>query len=172
MIWSREVLLGILIAFLISGLVGGYTYYRSYQEKRLDELAGLVYLHQKGELGEEEVLEKVKGTPIEAYLILSKGKFDPRVIDLVEDEDFKKLLIERHAYELYKEGKKELALKELEKINEDDFNYPSALLLKGLIYKSMGQKEKAMSLFGELASKFEGTYFGSVAQAMIYQLKE
>ena len=172
MIWSKEILAGILIALAISGLVGGFTYYQSYKEKKLDELAGLVYLYEKGKKKKEEVLEKVKGTPLEAYLILTSGEFDPKVIDLVEDEDFKKLLIERYAYELYRQGKKESALKELEKIKKEDFNYPSAQLLKAFIYRSMGEKDKALSIFAELSSKYAGTYFGHIAQAMIYRLKE
>ncbi len=172
MIWSRHILTAVLIALAISGLVGGFTYYGNYKEEKLDELAGLVYLYEKGKVKKEEVLQKVRGTPLEAYVILSGGEFHPKVIDLVEDEDFRKLLIERWAFELFREGKKEEALRELSKITKDDFNYPSALLLKGFIYQSMGQTEKALGIFGEITAKFSGTYFANVAQAMIYQLKK
>ena len=168
MIWSRELILGVSLILFIALAVGGVSYYKGYKEKKLDEVAYKVYLFEKGKLKEEEVREAVRGTPYEVYFLALKGE---DVADKVKDEEFRKVFLEARAYRLFKEGKKEEALKILETIKREDFNYPSAQLLKGIILESMGRVKEARAIYVSLSAEFRNTYFGKVAYARLLSLE-
>jgi predicted negative regulator of RcsB-dependent stress response len=168
MIWSREILAGILLVLLIASAVGGLNYYKNYKAKKLEEVAYRVYLFELGKVGEEEILKAVKGTPYEAYVRALKGE---EVADLIEDEDIKKLFLEARAYRLYREGKLQEALRTLGEITEEDFNYPSAQLLKALILEKMGELKEARAIYVSLSAEMRGTYIGRVAYARFLSLE-
>ena len=168
MIWSKEILIGILIVLLVASAVGGFNYYKGYRYKKLDEVAYKVYLFEAGKLEEDEVINIVKGTPYEVYLLALKGE---DVADRVEDEDVRKIYLEARAYRLFKEGRPEEALKLIERIGREDFNYPSAQLLKGIILEKLGRIKEARSVYVKVSAEFRNTYFGRVAYARLLAIE-
>ncbi len=168
MIWSREVLAGILLILVIASAVGGLSYYRSYKEKKLDEIAYKVYLFEKGKVKEEEILGLAKGTPYEAYVKALAGQ---DVSDLVGDDQIRKLFLEKKAHNLYREGRYEEALRVLDSIDKDDFNYPSAQLLRAIILEKMGRIKEAKAIYVKLSAELKGTYIGKVAFARFLHLE-
>ncbi|MDQ7038126.1 MAG: hypothetical protein Q9N26_02850 [Aquificota bacterium] len=168
MIWSREVLAGVLLILVIASAVGGLSYYRSYKAEKLDEIAYRVYLFERGKVKEEEILKLVEGTPYEAYVKALTGR---DVSDLIDDDQIRKLFLEKRAYELYREGRHEEALKILDTIKKEDFNYPSAQLLKALILEKVGKTKEARAIYVKLSAEFKGTYIGKVAYARFLHLE-
>ncbi len=168
MIWSKEVLAGILIILLIASAVGGFNYYREYKAKKLDEVAYMVFLLEEGKAKEEEVLRLAEGTPYEVYLRARKGE---DVSDLLRDEQVRKLFLERRAYQLYRDGRLEDALKTLEGITKEDFNYPSAQLLKAMILEKMGRVKEAKAIYVSLSAEMRGTYIGRIAHARLLSIE-
>ena len=165
MILNRDILIGIAIAVLIATAVGGFNYWKKYQEKKLDEVAELVYLYEKGELKREDVEQKIKGTPYYAYFLAITGAEPSEVVKHLEDDDLRKLFVEKDAFGVYSEKKYEEALKELSQINEEDFNYPSALMLRAFVYEDRGEKKQALSLYEELVKDYPNSYFARIAKA-------
>ncbi len=171
MILTKEILIGILVALFLASAVGGYNYWKEYQEKKLDEVATLVYLYEKGDLKKEEVELKVKGTPYYPYFLAVSGGKAQEVLKNLKDENLKKLYLEKTAFELYKEGKKEDSLNKLNSITEKDFNYPSALLLKAQINDLSGKTKEAKKLYEEIVEKYSNTYFARIATARLLELQ-
>ncbi|RLJ69914.1 putative negative regulator of RcsB-dependent stress response [Hydrogenivirga caldilitoris] len=171
MILNRDLLIGILLALLVAGAVGGFNYWKKYEEKRLDRLAEMVYLYEKGELKREEVEQKVKGTPYYPYFLAITSGETSQMLDSVEDPDVKKLFIEKASFLLYSKKKYEEALGKLSHIGKEDFNYPSATLLRAFIYEAKGDKEGALKLYKELIKDYPDTYFARISRAQLYSLE-
>ncbi len=89
------------------------------------------------------------------------------IVDSVKDSQLRALYIERYAYELYKFNQKEEALKELEKISNENFNYRSAMLLKAQILKSLNRNQEAEKILQALIKDGKETYFDNLAYALL-----
>ncbi len=172
MIISKDILIGIVLALLIAGAVGGFNYWKGYQEKKLDEIAALVYLYEKGDLKEEEVRDKVKGTPYYVYFLSLTSDNPSEIIKHLGDEELRKLFLEKEAFNLYRKKKYAKALEKLQTVDKGSFNYPSALLLKAFIYEAQNRKKEAKSIYEELIKDFGKTYFGRIAYGRFLLLKE
>lgn len=171
MILSREILIGILAVILLATAVGGLNYWGKYKEEKLNEVATLVYLYEKGELKAQEVEPQVKSTPFYPYLLAASGKSASQVAKHLEDKDLKSLFLEKEAYELYEEKKYEEALSKLKAIKEESFNYPSSLMLKAFIYEVQGKEEEAKKTYSILRDKYAGSYFSRIAYARLLSLE-
>jgi len=137
----------------------------------LDEIARAVYLYERGLLSREEVAEKVKGSPYTLYFLLLTEEDPRKIAEKAKDPELRKFFLERTAYELYRNGKFGEALKKLENVNKEDFNYPSALLLKAIIYESLGEFGTARELYSTLSASYRDSYFGRVAYARLLSLE-
>ena len=166
MILSREILAGILLVFFIASLVGGFSYWRKHQREKMEELTTLVYRYELGEIKRDEVEKKVKGTPIYAYFLIVSGETE-KALPLVKDNQLRGFLEERKAYRLYTNGEVQEAVKILDNIGKDKFNYPSALLLKAFSLEKRGDRKSAKEIYRELTKEFGGTYFGRVAYGFL-----
>ncbi len=171
MIFSRDLFIVIAFALLIASAVGGFNYWRKYQEHKLDEVARTVYLYEKGVLSRQEAAEKIKNSPYMLYFLILTGENFREIVEHVKDPELRKFFLERTAYELYRDGKHREALEKLEGITREDFNYPSALLLKAVIYESLGESETARELYGKLSASYRDSYFGRVAYARLLSLE-
>ncbi len=167
MILSREILAGILLALLIASIVGGFSYWKRLQREKMEELATLVYRYELGEVKREEVEKKLRGTPLYAYFLLISGSDVEKALPQIKEEQLRSLLEERRAYELYAGGKADEALRILERIDKERFNYPSALLLKAFALEKKGDRKSAKEIYRELTKEFGGTYFGRVAYGFL-----
>ncbi len=171
MIFSRDILVGLLIALLIASAVGGFNYWRKYQERKLDEIAEVVYLYEKGDLPREEALAKVKNTPYMLYFLVLTQDDPEEIARLLQDTELKKLFLEKSAYRIYKSGDPSTALQRLNTVSKEDFSYPSAMLLKAIVHESTGDLESARGIYSELSNSYGDTYFGRVAYARLLSLK-
>ncbi|SHK13597.1 tetratricopeptide repeat protein [Thermocrinis minervae] len=118
----------------------------------------------------KELIKQLEGTPFEplalSYYVTYKelGGDKIKVLEQVEkdvkDPQIKKLYTERLAFELYVSGKKDQALKVLEGVQKDDFNYPSALLLKAQILNDP-------KLYLEVKNLAKDGYLSNLAQALL-----
>lgn len=89
------------------------------------------------------------------------------IIDSTKDTQLKALYTERYAYELYKLNQKEQALKELEKITSEDFNYSSAMILKAQILRSLNKDQEADKILQSITHDKKETYFANLAYALL-----
>jgi len=167
MIINREVLIGILLALFLAAFVGGFNYWKRHKEEKLDELAYLLYLYQQGKVEKRNLEKDLRGTPLYPYFLLLSGENPSKVIPYLRDRQLVSLLKEKEAYDLYRQGKYGEAITLLEGIDKTDFNYPSALLLKGLVLEAKGEKEKAKKVWEALSKDFKDTYFGRLAYAFL-----
>ncbi|RMH80857.1 MAG: hypothetical protein D6674_02125 [Acidobacteria bacterium] len=171
-------LLGILL------LAGAFIGFEHYREKRLQEQSYREYeirkLLQAGNY--EKVLELTRNFPSGSFKPLalsyelmlaqeSMGKVDEgkvlkEIIDGLKDDSLKSLYLERYAYHLLSQGKTREALKVLEGIKKEDFNYASALLLKGQILQKEGKVQEARALYLEVQKLQEDRYMANLAEAL------
>ncbi len=91
------------------------------------------------------------------------------IIDTTKDKQLRALYIERYAYELFKFNQKEEALKELDKISKEDFNYVSAMVLKAQILRSLNKNQEAETLLQALGKDKRETYFDNLAYALLLE---
>lgn len=84
----------------------------------------------------------------------------------IKTDQFKAYFTEYEGYLDYKDKNYNKALNNLNKIKQNDFNYLSALTLKGIIYNIQGQKDKAKEIFEEInqLSKNRFRYFESFSK--------
>ncbi len=165
MILPKE-LLGIILGVLALALaVGGFNYWQDYRIKKVQEQNYYLYLYENKKISFEEALKHLSQENLKAYLLALKDENPRRILSLLEEEDLKKLFLEKEAFRLLKEGKAKIALSKLGAIKKEDFNYPSALLLKAFIKKAQGEEGEAKRIFVEIISKFPGSYFAEIAQA-------
>ena len=172
MILSREVLLGVLFTFFIASVVGGLSYWKKYQERKMDELASLVYLYEQGKVSRAELEERLKGTPLYTYFLVVSGEDPSKAIPNVEDEQIRSFLREREAFRLYTERKYGEALSLLREVDEDKFNYPSALLLKAFTLQAKGDEKEATEIYRRLSKEYKGTYFGRIAYGFLLSTRD
>ncbi len=171
MILSRDVLVGVLIALFIAGGVGGFNYWKKYREKKLDEVATLVYLYEKGELDREQVEERIKGSPYYPYFLALVGEKPSEIARFLKDGDLRSLFLEKEAYLLYSKKKYRDSIALLERVKKEYFNYPSALLLRAFNFEATGENEKALKIYEELSRYYGETYFGRIAIGRMLSLR-
>ncbi|MFN3870622.1 MAG: tetratricopeptide repeat protein [Aquificaceae bacterium] len=177
----RDIILrvGILVALVLS-LVGGFLFWEKYKKSKLEKLAYKEYeiskLVQAGnyEKAKELIKELSKDgsfKPLALSYKLYMGEEDDKtikeILESLKDKDLKALYTERYAYYLFKQGKDQEAIKSLEAIKEEDFNYPSAMLLKAQILKKMGKEQEAKELLKVVREKAKDTYFANIALALL-----
>ena len=172
MIINRDILIGILIALLLATLVGGFNYWKRYQKRKVDELASLIYLYEQGRVEVSELEGKLRGTPLYPYFLIVSGQDPSKAVPYVEDEQMGSLLRERKAYSLYVERKYKKALDLLKGIDEDKFNYPSALLLKAFTLEVEGNEGEAKEIYRRLQRDYKDTYFGKLAYGFLLSLQD
>ncbi len=167
MILSRGILAGILLVLLVAAAVGGFNYWKRYEEEKLDRLAALVYDYERGKVKGEDIEERLKDSPLYPYFLALTSKDPDAVFVYLKDEDIAPLFREKRTYLLYRKGKPAQALKEIGSVKKGDFNYPSSLLLKGIIHEALGEKEEAAKTYREIIEGYGGTYFGRMAEALL-----
>jgi len=167
MIFSRDILIGILIALLIAAGVGGINYWKKYKEKKLDELASVLYLYERGKISKERAEEKLKGTELYTYFLALTGREASEIVNLLKDKDLRSLYLEREAFTLYSKKDYDRSLSFLEKVDKERFNYPSALLLKAFDLEAKGDREGAKDIYRTLEKEYPETYFGRIASAFL-----
>lgn len=184
----RDIILrvGGLIAVILL-IVGGFLLWDNYKNRKLQELAYKEYeirkLLQTGNYKKaEELIDSVSSKDssfkplfLSYKLYIAEHSKDEKIEEtqvireIIKDLKDKELLAfyrERYAYELFKSGKHKEALKELESIREEDFNYVSSLLLKAQILKKEGKAQEAKVVLKKIEEKAPNTYFASMAQAL------
>ncbi|NPB08058.1 MAG: hypothetical protein GXN96_03920 [Aquificae bacterium] len=155
-----------LLLFFVLFLVGGVWLYNFLKERREEELKALsykVYLYEKGELSEEEALRELKGTPFYPYVLSFTERYEEVYASLPAGE-LKKFYLERKEARRYEKGEFGGIEENLKPITKEDFNYPSALLLKGFLYEKTGRKDRSLGVWATLKSEYPGTYFGKVGE--------
>ncbi|MFN3976127.1 MAG: tetratricopeptide repeat protein [Aquificaceae bacterium] len=177
--------IGSLIAVVLL-FVGGFLLWDKYKKDKLEKLAYKEYeiskLIQGGNYSKAmEIIKSDKSAgpfkPLflsyELYLAesseekIDEGRVLNEMLESLKDRDLLSLYRERYAYYLFKQGKLQEALKELEKIGEKDFNYVSALLLKAQILKRQAKNKEAQETLSKVEEKSPNTYFSNMAQAMM-----
>ncbi len=184
----RDIILRIGIPIvLVLLLVGGFLFWKNYTNRKIQEISYKEYevrkLLQAGNYKKaQELIDSAssKGGPLKPLFlsyelyIADQGKGEKintaqvlrEILKSLKDKELLSLYRERYAYELFKEGKSQEALRELESIREEDFNYTSALLLKAQILKREGKLEESKSVLKKIEEKSPGTYFANMAQAL------
>ncbi len=171
---SDIIKLGIAVGLLMA-VAAGVDYWKEKKQKEEDERAYRVYKIEEKVLdnpseGNIAELLKVSGESVYALALasdLGKIEYLDKLMDKLEDEQLKKLFIEKKAFLLHKEGKSKEAVKLLSEIKEEDFNYPSSLLLKAVIYEELKDYERAKKLYELLLTKYPITYFGKFANTRL-----
>ncbi len=170
--------LGLGVALLM-GVAAGIDYWKELEYKKKNERAYRVYkLEQDIENSpDKEKLQELANLAedsLYALAILSEFgdiSYLDKLIGKLEDDSLKSLFIEKKAFLLYKNGKFKEALDVLSNIKDKDFNYPSAITLKAVIYEKMGDIEKAEGFYNTIMTKYPGTYFGKFATARLIILE-
>ncbi len=174
---------GGLIAVVLA-IVGSFLLWDNYRNRKLQELAYKEYeirkLLQAGNYKKaEELISSASNSPFKPLflsyrLYMADHAKDQKVntsetlreiIKNLKDKELLAIYRERYAHELFKEGKNKEALKELENIREDDFNYTSSLLLKAQILWVEGKKEEAREVLKKIEGESPNTYFANMARA-------
>ncbi|MFN7065360.1 MAG: tetratricopeptide repeat protein [Aquificaceae bacterium] len=180
----RDVILRVGFLVLISlSLVGGFLLWDRYRKNKLEKLAYKEYeiskLIQAGNYQKvKELIETTypKAGPFKPLILsyelymdekVQEDKVIREILEGLKDKDLRSFYIERYAYYLFKQGKAEEALRELEKIGEEDFNHASALLLKAQVLRKAGKEEEAKDILKRIKEKAPDTYFANIALALL-----
>jgi len=157
-------------------------FYKNYQENKLNEASTVFYnLQASFEKGDykaaEKYINKIKSNyrdtgyyklAIVYELLIKKNKKNISVKDidnlknLTETANLKGYLEEYQAYLQFKNKKYDDVLSHLNKINQQNFNYISALTLKGIVLIKKGDKNYKQVL-EEVANLSKTVYFKEVA---------
>ena len=171
-------LVGIFI--LVAALITAWNYYT--ERKRSQDSQKEFELRKAIEAGNKQratsIIEELKKSktykPLAiSYEVYLKEDQDNRkllkeLVDSLKDKDLKAIYVERYAYELYRFGEKDEAIKQLEKVREESPNYLSALLLKAQILNSMGKTDQAMQVLNQVAKSSKGdSYYKNLSEALI-----
>jgi len=159
----REFYIFGLFALLLVGGIWLYNFLKEKEEERLKALSYKVYLYEKGELSEEEIIEAVKDTPFYSYILSFEERYD-KVYELLPEGELKKFYLERAEAEKYLKGNYDGIEKRLQVIKKGDFNFPSVLVLKGFLYEKLGEKDKALGVWATLKGDFPNSYFGKIGE--------
>ncbi|EDP73655.1 tetratricopeptide repeat protein [Hydrogenivirga sp. 128-5-R1-1] len=147
-----------------------YEINKDIQNKKYDEALKKIKFF-KANFADTDYIKLVYGYE----LIIEKNK------NIVNKETIKKLkenlstdqtknyIAEFEGYLNYKNKKYDNALSKLNQINQSNFNYLSALTLKGFIYEKKGDTQKAKEIFDEIKelSKEKYRYFEALAKENI-----
>lgn len=173
---------GLILIILLP--VAGFIVWEHYRNKKLQEFAYREYeiskLIRVGNYSKaRELIDSSGDSPFKPLLLsyklyigthsgekIEEGKVIEEIIKRLKDRDMLALYRERRAYYLFKEGKLQEAMKELEGIGEGDFNYPSALLLKAQILRKEGKGKEAEEILKKVRERSSETYFANMAQAL------
>ena len=175
------------IILVALSLVGGFLVWEKYKKAKLEKWAykehEISKLIQAGNYQKAKDLIKEassEGGPFKSlylsynlYLLtetkenIEEGKVLIEILENTKDKDLQALYRERYAYYLFNQGKSQEALKELEKIREEDFNYVSALLLKAQILQKEGKDKEAGEVLKKVINKSPNTYFANIALALL-----
>lgn len=168
---------------LVLLVVGGYLLWDNYQKRKLQTLAYKTYeinkLIQAGNYSKaKELLKTSEAGPFKPLFLSYQLYIGERtgekidevqllegIIESLKDDDLKALYREKYAYYLFKQGKTQEALREIEKIQEKNFNYVSSLILKAQILQKEGKHKEAKEALKKAKERGEGTYFANMAQA-------
>ncbi|MCX8060495.1 MAG: tetratricopeptide repeat protein [Aquificaceae bacterium] len=183
----REVVLRVLgLVFLLLLPVGLFLAWDSYRKKELQEIAYKEYEVSKLiRAGNYSMARELIGTAVkkdspfkplllsyELYMAehgkekVEEEKVLKELIEQLKSRELLSLYRERYAYHLFKQGKVREALKELEAIKEEDFNYASALLLRSQILAKEGREKEAKELLKKVRDKDPNSYFANLSQAL------
>ncbi len=166
------------IILLIAGALIAWNYY---SEKKRSEYSYKEFeLRRALEVGNreraEQIIKELQDSkdfkPLAlSYSIQMEGEDHTRtlkeLVDSLKDKDLVSLYTERYAYELYRKGHKEQALKELEKVDSKSFNYTSASVLKAQILMDMGKTDTAKKILEQVSKVSPESYFTNLAKALI-----
>lgn len=189
----RDIILrvGSLVAVILL-LVGGFLLWDNYRNRRMQELAYKEYevrkLLQAGNYGKaRELIDSTssKDSPFRPLFLSyrlyimehskeEKADQSQTLSEITKDLRNRELLSlyrERKAYELFRKGRHAEALRELEAIKEEDFNYLSALLLKAQVLEKEGKTQEARAVLKKIEEKAPDTYFASMAQALLLRVE-
>ncbi|MDW8032781.1 MAG: hypothetical protein RMH93_04470 [Aquificaceae bacterium] len=174
---------GLILIILLP--VGGFLLWEHYKNKKLQEFAYREYeinkLIRAGNYSKAKELidSSSKDNPFKPLLLsyelyigtysgekVEEGKVIEEIIKTLKDKELLALYRERRAYYLFKEGKLQEAMKEVENIKEGDFNYPSALLLKAQILRREGKVKEAEEVLKKAKERGSESYFANMAQAL------
>jgi len=114
-------------------------------------------------LSYELYLSKEGGTKIDEIKTLKE------ILSSLKDSDMKALYQERLAYAYYSQGNCEEALKLLEGIKKEDFNYYSAQILLGLCLEKTGKKEQARQVYKKVQTEAKDSYYSNLATALLLE---
>lgn len=176
----------ILLAVILLASIVGIYFYKKNEETRISQASSLIFdideMYSQGNyVKAKELINKVKTEYSDtgfyklaiAYELLIKkenGKLKKGDIakfqNLLKDEDLKAYLQEFKGYLDYKDKKYDMALKDLEGIKQSNFNYISALLLKGIVLKSRNNPEYKDILM-EVKDLSKDVYFKRLAEDIL-----
>ncbi|RMH06502.1 MAG: hypothetical protein D6699_02245 [Aquificota bacterium] len=178
--------LGLLVGIVLL-LVGAFLGWEYYRNKKLQEESYREYEIRKllSAGNYQKALENIKTFPdgpfkplalsYELYIAqvggqkVEESKVLEKILKDLKDPELVALYKERYAFALFKEGKNKEALKVLEQIREEDFNYYSALLLKAQILEKEGKKEEALNIYRLVAEKQKDKYLGNLARSFLLE---
>ncbi len=171
---SDIIKLGVGVALLMA-VAAGIDYWKEKRYREEDERAYRIYKLEQEIVSSPskekvEALLRASGDSIYALAVAAEyggREYLKRLISKLEDEHLKKLFLEKEAFLLYREGKLNEALDKLSGIKNKDFNYPSALILKGFIYEAKGDTERAEEIYKRVLAKYPVSYFGKLANTRL-----
>jgi len=164
-------------AVLLLGGYAGFSWWKSEERKKREDLSYKTFLVAKSlkegkyeeglklieeiekEYGDKEMALFAKSYSLLIDNLKDKDKTAEIIYKGFKDEDIKNLFAERLAYE-----RKDTEA--LRRIKEDAFNKTSAKFLEGILLKQKGEKDKAKSIFKEIAEK-DIPYFSYVAKYLL-----
>jgi len=173
------------IALLL--VVGGFVLYKEWQKRKNYQVSYVEWEIRK--YLQSNDLEKVKNLINEGMkkggafrpLILShslqidgdkkESELIQEIISDLRDKELRTFYTERLAYAYIKEGQKEKALKVLESINKESFNYFSAQVLKAQILLSMGKKDETKNILSKVIKETKDTYWSNIAKVLLKEIE-
>jgi len=114
---------------------------------------------------------RVKGTSYYPYFLAITGAPPSEVAKQLEDEDLRKLFEEKEAFGMYSQKDYEGALKRINLVGKEDFNYPSARMLEAFIHEDKGDKGQALNIYNELIKDYPNSYFARIARSRLLILE-
>ncbi|ADC88689.1 hypothetical protein Thal_0051 [Thermocrinis albus DSM 14484] len=92
------------------------------------------------------------------------------ILESTKDRDLSALYRERLAFYYYTKGQYNKALQELTSITEENFNYPSAQILKAQVQMALGNKSEATKILNTIAEKYRGTYWENLSRLILSEV--
>ncbi len=184
--YLKQIIAGFIILILA---VLFFLYYQNKVEEKKNKASALIYEISKDIQNKkyDDALKKIKFFKanfadteylklVYGYQLIiekNKNKINKETVKKLKEklstDQSKGYITEFEGYLDYKDKKYDNALLKLNQINQSNFNYLSALTLKGFIYSKKGNKQKAKEIFNEVKefSKEKYRYFESLAKENI-----